>query len=72
MLKLAVFAIMLLIAAVNRFWLTPRLDPASGYRSPIGALGQLTRTGSIEIALGLAIFAIVGMLGTLHPAIHFF
>jgi putative copper resistance protein D len=72
MLKLAVFAIMLLIAAVNRFWLTPRLDAASGYRSPIGALGQLTRTGSIEIALGLAIFAIVGMLGTLHPAIHFF
>ena len=26
MLKLAVFAIMLAFAAVNRFWLTPRLD----------------------------------------------
>jgi len=24
----------------------------------------------VEIALGLAIFAIVGVLGTLHPAIH--
>ena len=28
-------------------------------------------TASIEIALGFTIFAIVGVLGTLHPAIHF-
>ena len=25
---------------------------------------------AIEIALGLVVFAVVGMLGTLHPAIH--
>ena len=30
MLKLGVFAIMLVFAAVNRFWLTPRLGPLGG------------------------------------------
>jgi copper resistance protein D len=35
------------------------------------ALRQLARNSMIEIALGLAIFAIVGALGTMHPAIHF-
>jgi len=34
------------------------------------ALSALTRNTLIEIALGLAIFAVVGVLGTLHPAIH--
>jgi putative copper resistance protein D len=69
-LKIVVFAIMLAFAAVNRFALTPRLacSPDSGAR--IDALRQLTRNSVVEIALGLTIFAIVGMLGTLHPAIH--
>ena len=31
-----------------------------------------THNGVIEIALGFAIFAIVGMLGTMHPATHLF
>jgi copper resistance protein D len=68
MLKMALFAAMLLIAAVNRFWLTPRLD--SQPRGELPLLRQLTRNSMIEIALALVIFAIVGMLGTLHPAIH--
>ena len=70
MLKLGVFAVMLLFAAVNRFWLTPQLglSPANGPQ--LDALRHLTRNSTIEIGLGLAIFAIVGMLGTLHPAIH--
>src|SRR3954469_6275395 len=69
MLKIALFAAMLLIAGVNRFWLTPQL----ALRSGIGprALRRLVRNSTIEIALGLAIFAIVGALGTMHPAIHF-
>jgi putative copper resistance protein D len=71
MLKLGVFAIMLVFAAMNRFWLTPRLglSPASG--AQLDALRQLTRNSTIEIGLGVIIFAIVGMLGTLHPATHF-
>jgi putative copper resistance protein D len=34
------------------------------------SLRQLTRNSAIEIALGFVIFVIVGILGTLHPAIH--
>jgi putative copper resistance protein D len=33
-------------------------------------MSRLTRNSEIEIALGLTIFAIVGVLGTLHPAMH--
>lgn len=70
MLKIAVFAIMLLLAAANRFWLTPQLAYSSEKATPCEALRQLTRNSVIEIALGFTIFAIVGILGTMHPAIH--
>jgi putative copper resistance protein D len=70
MLKVAVFAAMLVLAAVNRFRLTPRLAVSSGNAPRLEVLRQLERNSTIEIALGLAIFAIVGLLGTLHPAIH--
>ena len=70
MLKLGVLAIMLVFAASNRFWLTPRLARSSGNELQDQILRQLTRNSVIEIALGFAIFAIVGMLGTMHPAIH--
>jgi copper resistance protein D len=72
MLKLVVLAIMLIFAAINRYWLTPRLIFSSVKELPVQALRQLTRNSAIEIALGFAIFAIVGMLGTMHPAIHVF
>ena len=71
MLKMALFAVMLLIAAVNRFWLTPRLALVPGSESHLNTLRQLIRNSMVEIALGLTIFAIVGALGTMHPAIHF-
>jgi putative copper resistance protein D len=65
LLKLVVFALMLTLAMTNRFWLTPRLG-----LSGTGALRWLSCNSAIEFALGLAVFAIVGMLGTLHPALH--
>jgi copper resistance protein D len=69
MLKIGLFVIMLAFAAVNRFWLTPQL--VAGQREPQpDPLRQLARNSTIEIALGLAIYAVVGVLGTLHPAIH--
>ncbi len=68
MLKLVVFAVMLVFAAVNRFRLTPQLAVSSATERD--ALRRLTRNSTIEIALGFVIFAIVGLLGTLHPAIH--
>jgi copper resistance protein D len=71
MLKIALFAVMLSIAAVNRFWLTPRLALRPGSEPQLRVLRRLAHNSTIEIALGLAIFAIVGALGTMHPAIHF-
>jgi putative copper resistance protein D len=70
LLKFVVFAIMLGFAATNRFWLTPQLAFSSKNEPQLETLRQLTRNSVIEIALGLTIFAIVGVLGTLHPAIH--
>jgi putative copper resistance protein D len=69
-LKMALFAGMLAFAAVNRFWLTPRLALPLGSAAQLHALRWLTRNSMIEIALALMIFAIVGVLGTWHPAIH--
>ena len=70
-LKLALFAIMLLIAAANRFWLAPRLALPSDNEPQLMVLRRLACNSMIEIALALMIFAVVGLLGTLHPAIHF-
>jgi putative copper resistance protein D len=69
MLKLAAFAVMLAFAAVNRLSLTPRLALPSD-DAPQDVLRALSRNTWIEIALGLSIFAMVGVLGTLHPAAH--
>jgi len=65
LLKLGVFAAMLALAATNRFWLTPRLG-----LSDLGALRWLARNSAVEFVLALAVLVIVGLLGTLHPAIH--
>jgi putative copper resistance protein D len=70
MVKLAVFAAMLVLAAVNRFWLTDELALPPGSEAHGAALSLITRNTWIEIALGLVVFAIVGALGTLHPAAH--
>jgi len=61
---------MLVFAAVNRFGLTPRLAAPAGNDARLDALHKLTRNSGIEIALGFVIFVMVGMLGTLHPAVH--
>jgi putative copper resistance protein D len=69
-LKLCLFVVMLAFAAVNRLWLTPQLLSSAGSAPLSGSLRLLTRNSVIEVALGLAIYGIVGILGTLHPAIH--
>jgi copper resistance protein D len=68
--KLAAFAVMLAFAAANRFWLTPRLAATSSREAQRDALRGLTRNVLVEVALGVLVFAIVGVLGTLHPAAH--
>ena len=62
-LKIGLFAAMIAIATVNRFYLTPRL-PA------VPALRTLQRNSVAEICLGLCVLLFVGMLGTLPPSAH--
>jgi copper resistance protein D len=71
-LKLCLLAVMLGFAAVNRLWLTPQLVAAAEGGPRLNPLRQLTRNSTIEIVLGLVIYGIVGVLGTLHPAIHYY
>jgi putative copper resistance protein D len=71
-LKVGLFAVMVAFAAVNRFWLTPRRLSAAESKTQVHSLRGLIRNSTIEIVLGLTIYGIVGVLGTLHPAIHFF
>jgi copper resistance protein D len=55
--KIVLFCLMVAVAAVNRFVLTPRRDVAT-----------LHRNAKIETALGIAIVMIVAVLGSMPPA----
>ncbi|SFO53526.1 putative copper resistance protein D [Bradyrhizobium sp. Ghvi] len=68
-LKIGSFAAMLAYAAINRLRLTPQLAFIGQEQSSV-ALRRLIRNSAIETALGLGILVMVGVLGTLHPAIH--
>ncbi len=62
-LKIALFGAMVAIAAVNKFYLTPRLPTAA-------ALRALRRNSLAEICLGLCVLVFVAVLGTQPPAAH--
>src|SRR5262249_20235256 len=64
LLKLALFALMVVFAAENRLRWTPRV--ASQPR----ALARLRWNCAAEIALGVAVLAIVAALGVTVPALH--
>ena len=64
--KLALFAAMLALAALNRFRLTPRLE-GSLAGDPGAALSALRRSVVMESAAGLVILALVAVLGVLAP-----
>jgi len=61
--KIGLFAVMVCVAAINRFHLTPLLPE-------VGAIRQLARNTWIESGLGLIIIVIVSVLGILPPAAH--
>ena len=63
LLKVALFAAMVAVASINRLRLTPRLPKTE-------AVHRLDRNTRVELALGLAIIAIVSVLGVLPPAVH--
>lgn len=66
--KLGMFGCMLMLAAVNRFWLTPRLALALHSGTGLGAATGLLRASMlIETALALLVLLSVAWLGTLAP-----
>ncbi len=67
MVKLAIFAVMLALAAANRFWLVPALS--GGARQAQAATIRLQRHVIGEQIFGAMAVLIVSVLGTLEPAI---
>ncbi|HEY5410055.1 MAG TPA: copper homeostasis membrane protein CopD [Caulobacteraceae bacterium] len=66
--KVALFVVMLGLAAANRFRLTPHLRTALDGGAPTaGALAALRRSVLVESLLGLAVLGLVSLLGTLAP-----
>ena len=65
--KLALFAAMLALAALNRFHLTPSFERSIAAADHRGALGTLRRSLAAETACVTVILALVAWLGTLAP-----
>jgi putative copper resistance protein D len=65
--KLALFFIMLTIAAINLLRLRPMLAVE---RSAGGAARRLGRNACVEAGIGLAVLAVVGVLGITPPPAH--
>jgi putative copper resistance protein D len=68
--KIALFFLMVAIAAVNRLRLTPRLVDDRSTAAVENARRQLRRNATIEASLGAAVIAVVAALGVLPPASH--
>jgi len=66
--KLAVFGAMVALAAINRLSLTARLIVRNSSNPPAARL--LRRNATLEIAAGIIVVAIVGVLGIKVPAAH--
>jgi putative copper export protein len=68
--KIALFLGMVAVAAFNLLRLTPRIAKIANVSAAQDALGQLRRNAVIEVAAGAIVVGIVGVLGTMPPAIH--
>lgn len=68
LLKLALFALMLVLAARNRFVATPRLQRSLNVAAQQGSAIRLLQTQvSAELVLGVLVAAAVSLLGTMAP-----
>jgi len=70
LIKIALFATMVGIAALNWSQLTPRLVQNADIAAAQKARRQLRRNAAIEAFIGAVIIGIVAVLGTLPPASH--
>jgi putative copper resistance protein D len=67
--KLALFALMVTLAACNRLQLTPALQGAASATQPRLALRRLRATLVTETVLAMFVLGLVAMIGTLEPPI---
>ena len=65
--KIALFGLMLALAAANRFTLTPALEHALQGGGVPSALAKLRKSLIIELSLAVIVIALVAWLGTLQP-----
>lgn len=70
LLKLALFAAMLVFAALNRFHLSPLLEQARQTGGHSIAINALRRSMVLELSVAVIILALVAWLGTLSPAME--
>lgn len=71
LLKIALFITMLGFAAVNRFWLTPRLRMNDAHAETGNkTLRLLCFFAAMEVALGIIVICVVAVLGQLPPPGH--
>jgi putative copper resistance protein D len=70
LLKLCLFAGLVALAALNRFWLVPSLTRAREIGAPAVWLAKLRKHIVGEQVLGLLIILIVSILGSMRPAIN--
>jgi copper resistance protein D len=68
--KIALFGLMLVLAAVNRIWWTPRLEARAGAGDRLLASRRLLRNVMAELLLGTAVLFLVGVLGVTAPPSH--
>ena len=69
LIKVALFLVMVAIAAINRQVLTPRLI-GTGSAASRGVLSRIRRNAAIEAGLGAIIIVIVAVLGVTPPGLH--
>ena len=65
--KLLLFAVMLALAAANRFRLTPEFNRALRNDGTSGAIAKLRKSLALELSIALIILGLVAWLGTLEP-----
>jgi len=68
LLKMTLFAAMVSLAVINRQFLLPRLCGDIGIVSGSRTVQRIIRSALAEIALGVGIIVIVGMIGIMAPA----
>ena len=69
LLKIALFLVMLALATVNRFWLTPALASDTGETFERKVLRRLRGNVAIETAAAAVILAVVAVLGVTPPGL---